>query len=65
MLMDNYLFATLYDILGELVSAVSEKNEKGNSVIVLSSDTKNCCICIKDSTRESKEQLTPFHLFVF
>uniref|UniRef100_M0ZK09 Uncharacterized protein n=1 Tax=Solanum tuberosum TaxID=4113 RepID=M0ZK09_SOLTU len=38
MLMDTYPLTTLYDILEELVSAASETNEKGNSIIVLSSD---------------------------
>ncbi|KAF3680705.1 hypothetical protein FXO38_00798 [Capsicum annuum] len=40
MLMNNYTLTIIYDILKELIFAISEANEKGNFVIVLSSDAE-------------------------
>ncbi|KAG5575544.1 hypothetical protein H5410_055678 [Solanum commersonii] len=54
MLIDTYPLTTLYDILEELVSAASETNEKGNSIIVLSSDIEVVASASKDTLIKPK-----------
>jgi len=49
-----YPLTTLYDILEELASVAFETNQKGNYVIVLSSDTEVAASASKDPSVNQK-----------